>query len=817
MKGFKIFVFATITIALLIPTVYAEQVKLGVDIYPQSVYEGGTAKVSINVSGASESQVQTIPVDVMLVMDCSGSMYRYGNIISGPYNVTLKTSWRKIGEFRLNKTSNVEVMLQTLPGRGLGADWYVEPYDLFEVYLKNKDEGWTTPIGYGYSVVRYIDVPPGNYEVYAKLYYYDRYYTQPNRVFAIELPPVRIDSAKQSAKAFVDILKENDRVGLVRFGEGASLLVGLTSNKNYVKRKIDRLYPDGGTPMGDALKLAINHLIKKGRSNAVKVILLFTDGWWNEGCNPIKQAYRAKRKGIIIYTIGWGAVNDAELKKIAEITGGKYYYATTSEELRSIYEKLAKRLSNITAKNVRVEVNLNNNVEYSNPSVKPSGNGLVWDIGTLSENETWNVSFNVKPLVDPNTPTTYNIGDVVVSYSWNGRSMVVSKPLQLTVIPVKPESIVAEANRTTINELETVRINVSVFTNEELSGKVAVRPKVLNVNGGKFTVFIFDTNVDTGTITITKINGESVNVKPLWAKRCGIKTIAKFDRSDVRDYLSVGYNTFTVSWRDTEGNYHEGSATVKVVNNNQHGCNCHKKWSKFELSGERYNLTWSSSEELNDTNTKYVNFNFDEETLTGTLIWTPSQDFVKHPKTSDSVTFTFYLKDENGNVLNSTSITITVNNIGRTSLQPPITPTPTPTPPINPPSLDNVKPFISGSGPYVGEPIYIYIINETYYKEHKDEFSNLKGAIKIYVNVTDVTSENAEKYYVNVTVNTVDTVNGVEIYNDTLEGLIDNHYLKTVFVPMKPIRYDICANIFNSTKVVGKGCTNVSVGVRKVT
>ena len=135
------------------------------------------------------------------------------------------------------------------------------------------------------------------------------------------------------------------------------------------------------------------------------------------GCNPIEQAYRAKSDGIPIYTIGWGGVNESALREIAEISGGEFYKAATGDDLREIYEEIAKKISNIMAKNATLRVELSNKVEYAgNASAEPEINGrvLTWHLGTLLANRTESISFDVKakargviPINTRNSTLTY--------------------------------------------------------------------------------------------------------------------------------------------------------------------------------------------------------------------------------------------------------------------------------------------------------------------------------------------------------------------------------------------------------------------------
>ena len=411
-KPLSIFVSVMLVVAAVVgaEAQCGEYVETNASVNPGVIQLGENTEVTIVLTGNGTPEI-SFPLDVVLVMDCSGSMKRYGTIITNLSNVTLTaTSYQKVGEFTISTTEDIEVMLQTLPGRGYGADVYYSPYDKYCSYLKEKDTRAEQPEKSGYSVVRWNNLQPGTYEVYAKLWYYRSGYTQPQRSFCVELPPTRREGAKSAANEFVDLLKDDDRVAVVKFHSNdwrysgnCKVICNLWDGKSAAKNTINGLPASGGTPIGEGLNRALDHLIENGRDGAVKAIILLTDGWWNMGCSPIDQAKRAANHRIPIYVIGWGGVNYDELTQIAEITGGKCYFPATVEDLEEIYEGLAKELSNITAKNVTLRVELSDAVEYAgNASVEPgeiNGKILTWDLGEISMNQTKSISFDIRPGV----------------------------------------------------------------------------------------------------------------------------------------------------------------------------------------------------------------------------------------------------------------------------------------------------------------------------------------------------------------------------------------------------------------------------------
>jgi Ca-activated chloride channel family protein len=90
------------------------------------------------------------------------------------------------------------------------------------------------------------------------------------------------------------------------------------------------------------------------------VIILMTDGQTNSGCDPIEAARLASEYGVKVFTIGFGTtrgndvsfsgfsmraqLDEPALKKIADMTKGKYYHAASAEDLKAVYSVLTKQL-----------------------------------------------------------------------------------------------------------------------------------------------------------------------------------------------------------------------------------------------------------------------------------------------------------------------------------------------------------------------------------------------------------------------------------------------------------------------------------------
>jgi Ca-activated chloride channel family protein len=180
---------------------------------------------------------------------------------------------------------------------------------------------------------------------------------------------------KSIVNDFID-RREHDKLALTIFADFAYVAVPLTYDKKSIKRLLDRvevgIAGKNRTALYEALFLSAN-LFKKSKSKE-KIAILLTDGVDNVNNVPLDVAIkRAKKYGIKVYTIGVGGVGDfnpAVLRKIADKTGGKYYNATTIQELKDIYDEI-DRLE-------KSEIETNKFIKKSYFFIYPLGGSLLF-------------------------------------------------------------------------------------------------------------------------------------------------------------------------------------------------------------------------------------------------------------------------------------------------------------------------------------------------------------------------------------------------------------------------------------------------------
>jgi Ca-activated chloride channel family protein len=175
-------------------------------------------------------------------------------------------------------------------------------------------------------------------------------------------PASRLSVVKTAAEQFVRD-RSGDKVGLILFGTRAYLQTPLTYDRHTILLRLDDAtagLAGKTTSIGDAVGLAVkrlNNVPHQGR-----IIILLTDGANNSGVlAPLKAAELAKEEKIKIYTIGLGSeadpravsgdfltqnaaadLDEETLKKMSQMTGGRYFRATDTETLHSIYSTINK-------------------------------------------------------------------------------------------------------------------------------------------------------------------------------------------------------------------------------------------------------------------------------------------------------------------------------------------------------------------------------------------------------------------------------------------------------------------------------------------
>jgi Ca-activated chloride channel homolog len=219
-----------------------------------------------------------------------------------------------------------------------------------------------------------------------------------------DIPPNRMEAAKDAAQAFIQQQGTGTQIGIVAFAGFAELVQPPTNDIRLLQNTVESLTTARRTAIGSAILRAIDAIAEVDSRVAPSelgvtpdslppegeyvphIIVLLTDGASNAGPLPITAAQQAADRRVRVYTIGFGTINntspmncgdfqefdqfgggqsfgfgnpfgggggfrreldEATLKQIADMTGGSYYAATSASELQNVFQNLPTYLVTI--------------------------------------------------------------------------------------------------------------------------------------------------------------------------------------------------------------------------------------------------------------------------------------------------------------------------------------------------------------------------------------------------------------------------------------------------------------------------------------
>lgn len=361
--------------------------------------------------------------------------------------------------------------------------------------------------------------------------------------------------AQNAAIAFVNIMGPKDQAALVSFSSDVRTDQIFTQDRALLSNAINAIKPKGGTAIYDAAIYCADLLQNvSGR----KAVILMTDGRDKDSQATLEQAVqRYAGIGVPIFVIGLGVeVTEANLRQLAQASGGRYYFSPTSKQLEEIYKAIALLLHHSyritytthnpttdgTLRHVRIDVNYRgaNAFAYNTyrapdhvPTIAPATQQ------TLSPGQ----DLQIQVEIPATSKYMYNLFDLQFALTYDKKYFRVKTPSNTNVVPLTFFGATAEFTFTaTVDSAKgqiffrlkrkagllpvegrgaVVQINFSALLNlpdsanvafniSNLSAKdknnwpVAVQPGSLTLQSSGMIVWAGDTN-HNGTVELTDV------------------------------------------------------------------------------------------------------------------------------------------------------------------------------------------------------------------------------------------------------------------------------------------------------------------------
>jgi Ca-activated chloride channel family protein len=218
-----------------------------------------------------------------------------------------------------------------------------------------------------------------------------------------DILPNRLQAAEAAATSFVQKQSPNTQIGVVAFSGFGEEIQPPTSDQEALQTAIESLLTGRRTAIGNGILKSLDAIaevdknvapsivegstgipptpVAKG-AYAPDIIVLLTDGVSNTGPLPLDAAQQASDRGVRVYTIGFGTdggssfpncspqyqgtepfgtgggpqfgggggggglggfrrgIDEATLRQVSDMTGGKYYPAASAGELQRVFQQL---------------------------------------------------------------------------------------------------------------------------------------------------------------------------------------------------------------------------------------------------------------------------------------------------------------------------------------------------------------------------------------------------------------------------------------------------------------------------------------------
>ncbi len=213
-----------------------------------------------------------------------------------------------------------------------------------------------------------------------------------------DILPSRLEAAKEAALQFVEDQDGNTQIGVVAFAGFAVLVQPPTRDQDLLVTAIKNLTTARRTAIGEGILMSLDAISEIDDSISSPysgietvplpegqyvpaIVVVLTDGVSTTGTHPLEAAQLSKERGVRVYTIGFGTdhntsamncgyqiqngdqfgqsfggggggfrreIDEETLKQVADMTGGTYHLASSSDELQDVFQNLPTQLMTVT-------------------------------------------------------------------------------------------------------------------------------------------------------------------------------------------------------------------------------------------------------------------------------------------------------------------------------------------------------------------------------------------------------------------------------------------------------------------------------------
>lgn len=202
----------------------------------------------------------------------------------------------------------------------------------------------------------------------------------------------RLDQVRSATQEILKSLDDNDSASVVAFSDRAEVIVSPDQAKDLptARARLSLLQADGGTEIGQGLRLGIQELQRNFTRDGVNHLILLTDGrTYGDEQECIDMAHSVAQRGVAINGVGIGSDwSDRFLDELASSTGGSVLFLENPKAITGLFEGILQSLSKVVASRIRLDGNLSQYVDLRSafrlePDPMVLGDTLPLSLGNL--------------------------------------------------------------------------------------------------------------------------------------------------------------------------------------------------------------------------------------------------------------------------------------------------------------------------------------------------------------------------------------------------------------------------------------------------
>lgn len=159
----------------------------------------------------------------------------------------------------------------------------------------------------------------------------------------------KIVFARQGARQFVDLMKDEDTLSLLTFSSTTAWAqkgLPLRSGRSRINEQIDSLIAEGGTALYDAVDVAYQYVSERTSPDRITSVVVLTDGEDTHSKLKLDALLRrikldSERRPIRVFTIGYGSgAAKSVLQAIADATEARFFSGTT-KNIQAVFKDIS--------------------------------------------------------------------------------------------------------------------------------------------------------------------------------------------------------------------------------------------------------------------------------------------------------------------------------------------------------------------------------------------------------------------------------------------------------------------------------------------